>query len=164
MNLHSPAGSREQRLPRSDASSFNGPADPDKASGRRSRVDNACLFIRRLPGCYCAGFSAGGGVAGFSVGAGAGVAGFSVGATVVGGGVLVVDCPAGGVVAFFSGAGVTAFFGVGVGAGAFLQPLKVNAAKARTANVVRTTFLMVIPFRKDYPTVNSTDFPACQDP
>jgi hypothetical protein len=53
----------------------------------------------------------------------------------------------GGAAGFFSGAGAGAFFAVGVGV-CFLQPLNVNATKARTANAVRTTFLMVNPFRK----------------
>ncbi len=75
-------------------------------------------------------------VPGAGAGAGAGAACFSGGVTGVG-----------------AGAG---FFSVVVGAGAFftvdgvsfLQPLNVNATKAKTANAVRTTFLMVNPFRK----------------
>ncbi len=91
---------------------------------------------------------AGGVFAGLSAGAGAGAgAGFSEGVTVVGGGVFV----AGGVVFLsLSGAGVTLFL-VSDAGGSFLQPLNVNAANARTANAVRTTFLMIIPFRKILP-------------
>ncbi len=70
---------------------------------------------------------------------GAGAAGFSVDGAGAG---------AGAGAGFFSGAvGAGAFFTVGAG-GCFLQPLNVNVTKARTANAVRTTFLMVIPFRK----------------
>lgn len=48
-----------------------------------------------------------------------------------------------------AGAGAAFFSGAFVGGGVFLaQPLNVNATKARTANAVRTTFLMVNPFRK----------------
>ena len=79
------------------------------------------------------------------------------------GAVLVAGCPAGGVVAFFSAAGVTVFF-AGVTGSDFLQPLNVNATNARTANAVRTTLLMVIPFRKTYSLELSANTPACQDP
>jgi hypothetical protein len=81
----------------------------------------------------------GAGAAGCSVvdGAGAGAAFSFSGAAGAGAGA-----------GFFSGAvGVVGFFGVGVGV-CFLQPLNVNATKARTASAVRTTFLMVNPFRK----------------
>ncbi len=71
---------------------------------------------------------------------GAGAAGFSVDGAGAG---------AGAGAGFFSGAVAGGFVGVGFGAGCcFLQPLNVNVTKARTANAVRTTFLMVIPFRK----------------
>jgi hypothetical protein len=119
-------------------------------------------------------------VAGLSgAGAGAGV----VVVVVVVPGAGVVGCPAGGVVvvvvvvvpgavlvsdlvcgvgAFFSGAGAV-FFGVWTGV-CFLQPLNVNATNAITANAVRTTFLMVIPFRKTYSLALSANISACQDP
>ena len=119
---------------------------------RRSGADDAHQFTYQLLCRYCpAGFSAGAGagagVAGFSVGAGAGAgAGFAAGvvvdfsgATVVGpGDVLVSVLPVG------------AFLGATVG-GFLAQPLSVNATNTRPANAVRTTRLMVIPFRKTIP-------------
>jgi hypothetical protein len=64
----------------------------------------------------------------------------------VGGGVLVSGFV---VLGFFSVVVVPGFL---VGAGSFLaQPLSVNATNTRPANAVRTTLLMVIPFRKTVP-------------
>jgi hypothetical protein len=71
---------------------------------------------------------------------GAGAAGFSV--------VDGAGAGAGAGAAFFSGAVAGGFVGAGFAAGFLAQPLNVNATKARTANAVRTTFLMVNPFRK----------------
>ena len=71
--------------------------------------------------------------AGAVLGAGAG-AGLSAGATGVGGAAGFVVVGAGG---FFA-----------AGSGFLLQPLNVNATKTSAANAVRTTFLMVTPFRK----------------
>jgi len=68
---------------------------------------------------------------------GAGAAGFSVDGAGAGAGA-----------GFFSGAVAVGFGGAGFGAGFLAQPLNVNATKTRAANAVRTTFLMVIPFRK----------------
>jgi hypothetical protein len=134
---------------------------------RRSGADDAHQVTYQLLCRYCpAGFSAGGGVAGFSV-VGAGVAGLSCGvvgvgvagveggvvadfsgATVVGcpGDVLVSDFPCG--VNFFSFSGALTFFSCVGGACFLLHPLNVNATNAITANAVRATLLMVIPFRK----------------
>jgi hypothetical protein len=106
---------------------------------------------------------AGAGVAGFSAGAGVAVAGFSAGAGAGCAGAALVSGLACGIAAFFSGAGVTAFLGAGVGACFLLHPLNVNATNAMTANAVRTTLLMIIPFRKTYSLVQSTDISACQD-
>ncbi len=117
---------------------------------------------------FAAGLSAGAGVAGVGV-AGAGVAGFSAGAGVAG---AVAGCTGAGLAsglacgtaAFFSGAGVTAFLGAVGGVCFLLHPLNVNATNAMTANVVRTTLLMIMPFRKTHSLVQSTDISACQDP
>jgi len=79
-------------------------------------------------------------VGGGVVGAGVAVDGAGAGA---GAGAAWVGAGAG----FFSGAVAAGFFGA-TGAGFLAQPLNVNATKARTANAVRTTFLMVNPFRK----------------
>ena len=79
----------------------------------------------------------GGGV----VGAGVAVDGAGAGA---GAGAAWVGAGAG----FFSGAVAGGFVAAGFAGGFLAQPLNVNATKARTANAVRTTFLMVIPFRK----------------
>lgn len=50
----------------------------------------------------------------------------------------------GGAAGFFSCVGAGAFFATG----SFLaQPLNVNATKTKAASAVRTTFLMVNPFR-----------------
>lgn len=104
-----------------------------------SNVDRYAVPTRCYQGAFVGGGVVGAGAAGFSVvdgaGAGAGAACFS--------GATGVD-------------GAAGFFSVVVGAGAFFgavgcflaQPANVNATKTRTASAVRTTFLMVNPFRK----------------
>jgi hypothetical protein len=133
---HSLTQSRKQRLGASAVNSFNDPADPGSITVSVPGTDNIYEFTG-WPLCRsCQGA--------FS-GAGAGVVGAGAGAAA---GCFSGAAGAGAGAGFFSGAaagGFVAAFGVGC---CFLQPLNVNATKARTANAVRTTFLMVNPFRK----------------